>query len=68
MLTRERQNHVREPLVPVPVPLPGLPAALSRRRAIFGAVTATGLLAGSASRGAGLLSRGNHGETSRQSG
>ncbi len=59
MLTRERQSHVREPLLPVPVPLPGLPTALSRRRAIFGAVTATGLLAGSASRGAGLLASGS---------
>jgi len=38
MLTLERQNHVREPSLPVPVPLPGLPTALSRRRAIFGAV------------------------------
>ncbi len=59
MLTRERQSHVREPLLPLPAPLPGLPAALSRRRVIFGAVTATGLLAGSAARGAGLLASGS---------
>ncbi len=59
MLKREGRSHVREPLLPATVPLPGLSAALSRRRAIFGAVTATGLLAGSAARGAGLLASGS---------
>ena len=37
-----------EPLLPAPAPLPSLTSALSRRATLFGAVAATGALAGSA--------------------
>jgi len=39
MLTRERRSLAHDLSMPLPAPLPGLPTALSRRRAIFGAVT-----------------------------
>ena len=51
-LARERP---RTPALPPPAPLPSLTSALSRRAALFGAVTATSALAGSTARALPLL-------------
>ena len=47
MLARERSPSAIA--LPIPTPLPSLTSALSRRAALFGAVTSTGVLVGSAS-------------------